>query len=217
MGKQSNNIYKPLISEIITECSLGGFQQDFTLSNQGEISKYITSYYEDIYNEATIDENRQAWFLSFIDTSINDSDNEELIRYVSDEEILLIMKQFNLNKSPGIDGLPIEFYIRFFNVIKDEFCQVLRNSLISENLTESQRKALIILLYKGGDQKLISSWRPISLICVDTKILSKLIAHRVKKVLYKCISQEQYCGKEKSIVECNNTIRDLFYFINENK
>ncbi|CAL4115984.1 unnamed protein product, partial [Meganyctiphanes norvegica] len=58
---------------------------------------------------------------------------------------------------------------------------------------------------------------PISLICVDTKLLSKLIAHRVKKVLYKCVSQEQYCGKEKSIVECNNTTRDLFYYINENK
>ena len=127
------------------------------------------------------------------------------------------MKALNTNKSPGIDGLLIEFYLKFYNIIKNEFCEVLCNSLKINCLTESQRKALIILLFKGGDIRLISSWRPISLICVDTKILSKLIAHRIGMVLNKCISQEQFCGKERSIVECNNTTRDLVYYINESK
>ena len=36
-------------------------------------------------------------------------------------------------------------------------------------------------------------------------------------VLNKCISQEQFCGKERAIVECNNTSRDLLYYINESK
>ena len=36
-------------------------------------------------------------------------------------------------------------------------------------------------------------------------------------VLNKCISQEQFCGKERSIVECNNTTRDLVYYINQSK
>ena len=62
---------------------------------------------------------------------------------------------------------------------------------------------------------MISSWRPISLICVDTKKLSKIISKRMKHLLNKCISQEQYCGADKSIVECNNTTRDLMYYINE--
>ena len=44
-----------------------------------------------------------------------------------------------------------------------------------------------------------------------------MIAHRIRLVLNKCISQEQYCGKDRSIVECNNATRDLFYYINENK
>ena len=36
-------------------------------------------------------------------------------------------------------------------------------------------------------------------------------------MLNKCISQEQFCGKERSIVECNNTTRDLVYYINQSK
>ena len=82
-------------------------------------------------------------------------------------------------------------------------------------LTESQSKAIIILLFKSGESNLISSWRPISLICVDTKILSKIIAKRMECLLDKCISPEQYCGKNKSIVDCNNTTRDLMYYIND--
>ena len=83
-------------------------------------------------------------------------------------------------------------------------------------MSETQRKAIIVLLFKGGDSQLISSWRPISLICVDTKIIAKVIASRLKPILPKCISEEQFCRSDKSILECSNTTRDLIYYINEN-
>ena len=50
------------------------------------------------------------------------------------------MKALNTNKSPVIDGIPIEFYLKFFNIIKNQFCEVLRNSLQMNRLTESQKK-----------------------------------------------------------------------------
>ena len=216
LGKQSVNKHKPFITEILTEQNLDGFEVNTKLNNQSDISKYITSYHENIYREVATSKRKQDWFLAFIDKIITDLDNEELTKYISDEEIYLIIKSFDPNKSPGIDGLPIEFYIKFFNIIKVEFCQVLRNCLLKNMLSESQRKAIIILLFKGGDCNLISSMRPISLICVDIKILSKLIAKRIEPFLHKCISQEQYCGKNKSIVDCNNATRDLIYYIYEN-
>ena len=37
------------------------------------------------------------------------------------------------------------------------------------------------------------------------------------KVLMTSPLSSQYCGKDRSIVECNNATRDLFYYINENK
>ena len=78
---------------------------------------------------------------------------------------------------------------------------MIRNSFDIGKLTTSQRKAIIVLLFKGGDSKLLSSFRPISLICVDTKVISKIIANRLKPLMKQCISKEQYCGTDQSIVE----------------
>ena len=150
LGKQSTNKNKPYISEIKTEHDSGDFEIDTIQNNQINISKYVTSYYTNLYSKSITDKKWQDWFLSFIDKSISDSDNNELVREISDDEILLTMKAFSTNKSPGIDGIPIEFYLKFFNVIKNEFCEVVRNSLRMESLTKSQRKAIIILMFKRG-------------------------------------------------------------------
>lgn len=52
------------------------------------------------------------------------------------------------------------------------------------------------------------------MICVDAKIISKIIATRIKPFLNKCISREQYCSGEDSIIHCNNNTRDLIEYIN---
>ena len=59
-------------------------------------------------------------------------------------------------------------------------------------MSSSQRKAVINLIEKQGkDRTLIENWRPISLINVDAKIISKVIAVRVKNVLPNIIHHNQ--------------------------
>ena len=54
------------------------------------------------------------------------------------------------------------------------------------------KQAVITLLEKSGkDRALLEKWRPISLVNVDTKIMSKVIAGRVKKVLPSIIHYNQ--------------------------
>ena len=74
------------------------------------------------------------------------------------------------NKSPGID--PIEFYQTFWDVIKFELLEIINESLSGNTLSETQLKAVIVLIEKGEDPTILSSWRPISLLCVDTKIIA---------------------------------------------
>ena len=169
-----------------------------------------------MYSEKIIDDEKQNWFLSFIKPSILCEDNIKLTESITEDEILMILKSFNLNKSPGIDGLPIEFYLRFFSITKTELCQIIKNSIAYNKLSDTQRRAIIIFLFKGGDFQCMSSWRPISLICVDCKIIAKLIAKRIKCVMNKCISLEQFCNKEKSIIDCNNNTRDILHYCFEN-
>ena len=59
-------------------------------------------------------------------------------------------------------------------------------------MSYTQRKAVITLIEKQGkDRTLMENWRPISLINVDAKIISKVIAARVKDVLPSIIHHNQ--------------------------
>ena len=58
-------------------------------------------------------------------------------------------------------------------------------------LTASQKQAVITLTKPGKDICQLKAWRPISLLNVDYKILSKILATRLNKVLPSLIGEEQ--------------------------
>ena len=51
-------------------------------------------------------------------------------------------------------------------------------------------QAIIILVPKKGNQNKLKYWRPISLLCTDCKVLTKILSNRLKKVLPNVISEE---------------------------
>ena len=110
LGKQCANKYKPCITVIKTEESCREYEKDVVLDNQRDISTYITNYHRVMYSETSVDDEKQNWFLSFIEPSILCKDNIKLTENITEDELLLVLKSFNLSKSPGIDGLPIDFF-----------------------------------------------------------------------------------------------------------
>ena len=76
-------------------------------------------------------------------------------------------------------------------------------------MSSSQKQAVITLIEKKGkDRTLLENWRPISLLNVDTKIMLKVIASRLKNVLPNIIHHNQIGFiKDRYIGE---TVRSIF-------
>ena len=70
---------------------------------------------------------------------------------------------------------------------------------------------------KGKDKRLIKNWRPISLINVDAKIISKVLANRLENVLPKLIHPNQNAFvKGRSIFDAVRTIDDILDYTKGN-
>ena len=107
-------------------------------------------------------------------------------------ELSISLDSMPLNKSPGNDGLTVEFYKKFWPFLKDHLFSSFLYSKDHGFLSTSQRQAVIKLLEKKDkDKRYIENWRPISLLNTDTKIISKAIANRLKLVLPDIICHDQ--------------------------
>ena len=98
----------------------------------------------------------------------------------------------NRNRSPGSDGLPIEFYIVFWSRIKHLFYNMLQMNKNKGELTTTQKEGLISLIQKKDkDVAFLKNWRPISLLNTDYKIIAKIISNKIKFYISDLINSDQ--------------------------
>ena len=87
----------------------------------------------------------------------------------------------------------------------------MKQSKIEGTLSISQRQAVIkLIVKKDRDKRFVKNWRPISLLNVDTKILSKSLAEKLKSALPELISSNQVAYvKNRCTSESGRLISDV--------
>ena len=131
-------------------------------------------------------------------------------------ECELILETFQNNKARGNDGIPDEFYKKLWRLISEPFIKCVNECCENIELSSSQEQAVITLIEKkkGKDRTLLENWRPISLLNVGTKILSKVIASRLKNISLPNIIHYNQIGfiKDRYIGETVGSIFDIMEF-----
>ena len=106
--------------------------------------------------------------------SLSETQRQICVAELTEKDIYKSMVGFDNNKSPGNDGLTKEFYQTFWQDVEDIFFNLLQEPKRLNYLCTSQRQAIIKLLEKlNKEQRYVSYWRPISLLNLDQKIISK--------------------------------------------
>ena len=98
-------------------------------------------------------------------------------------EILDTLTGLPLGKTPGLDGLPVKFYRTMWSFIKGDYMTMIEQVYQTQDLSNTQRKGAIRLIFKKEDRYNLKNYRPVSLINVDVKIITKALAKRIGKVL----------------------------------
>ena len=121
---------------------------------------------------------------------ITEEHNQLLLRPVSRQEVDLAMKQLKDGKAPGPDGFTTTFYHQFWDLIGEEVWMVVEESRIMHWLLPSLNATFIALIPKEEEASTPDKYRPIALCNVIYKVISQVIANRLKPLLPLLISPE---------------------------
>ena len=159
---------------LLTELDYGGHRCGAT----DELLEAAASFYECLYTACKTDPITSERLIGSLERSLSDNESSSIKLPVSPDEIRNAMSSLATNKSPGIDGLPVEFYRRFWTLVADDLMDVYREVLSSGRLGASQLTG-VIHLFNKGDRCDLRNWRPITLPTTDYKILAKALATRL--------------------------------------
>ncbi|CAI7799444.1 unnamed protein product [Closterium sp. NIES-53] len=95
-------------------------------------------------------------------------------------------------KSPGADGIPKEFFSHHWNLLGGGVLGFVKQFEETAVLPPAALEAVTVLLHKKGAKDQVQNYRPITLLNSTYKLVARVLANRMRKVLHKVISEEQF-------------------------
>ena len=185
-------------------------------TNTADILSEMYSFYKQLYTASPTNIHSQNHLLTNVTQTLTNIQQSFCEGLLSFKEVTEAMKKLNNGKSPGTDGLPVEFYNRFWDIIGKDLTETLNSCYKSQIMSQSQREAVIKCLPKKGDTTKITNWRPVSLLNVDYKIMTRALADRISKVLPFIIDSDQTCNVKGRTIHNNTAVlRDIIDYAND--
>lgn len=167
------------------------------------IKDLITNYFSTLFTPvAGADANE---ILNHINPKVTAQMNAFLTTEFTTEEVKAALDSIGDLKAPGMDGLPAIFYKHYWQLIGDsvaiEVLQVLRGGCMPAGWNDT----LVVLIPKVQNPETLKDLRPISFCNVVYKLVSKVLANRLKNILGEVISPNQSAFVPGRLIS-NNTI-----------
>ena len=159
------------------------------VTNQSEILQEQFNFYQNLYSvDQEVQFNMQNQYGIYVPESIRSMQEED----ITVQDLQEAIKRMNNNKTPGNDGIPIDFYKVFWSQLKDTFYNMMNEVYNTRLLHQSARKGILNLIPKPcKDARYIKNLRPITLLNTDYKIIEKAVADKMIPALEHIINKDQ--------------------------
>jgi hypothetical protein len=158
------------------------------IENPGRIKEVIVEFFRQHFSS-------ERWQRPTLDgvpfLSVSPEDNASLVRPFSLEEIELVVKESDGNKSPGPDGFNFSFFKAFWDIMKAEVRILFDQFHGNAKLPKGFASFFVALIPKVDSPFGIGDFRPISLLGSLYKLIAKVLASRLSSVMGSIIASSQ--------------------------
>ena len=150
------------------------------------VSSMMIDYYSKLFT--TSEPSNIEEVVQFTKRVVIDEMNTSLIGNFSKEEVMIALKQMAHLKAPGLDSIPPIAVLSCLN---------------SGKLVSGLNHTFISIIPKVKSPELVSEFHPIALCNILYKLVSKVLANRLKKVLPHFISESQSAFQSDKAISDN--------------
>lgn len=159
-----------------------------------EIENIFNNYYQNLYmQEGNVDVQSIKKNLYSLDLpTIGKNQNEVLTEEITVEELNKAISRLKANKTPGSDGFPAEWYKVFWEKLNPILLRTLNWIIKNGQIPPSWNDAIVSLILKEGkDRDNCANYRLISILNVDYKLYTSIIAKRIELFINDIIEDDQ--------------------------
>jgi len=150
-----------------------------------------TDYFKQVFKEsADLSISEQVKVVEKFSRMITEEEAKIMFSLVKLEELRDILKIFKMDKSPGPHGWTVELFFHFFDLVGGDLLNMVEESRKKGNISGGMNSTFIALIPKVNKPLSFGDYRPISLCNLCYKIISKIIANKIKPFLSSSISKE---------------------------
>jgi hypothetical protein len=176
--RKKNNSIKKLIKE-----------NGEVVEKDEELKEVVTQYYNKLFTSTAGKKLEET--IQQVSHRVTSAMNDMLLQEFTREEIREALYMMGDLKAPGPDGMPPIFYKRYWDLIGSQVEEEVLQVLNGENIPLGWNDTWVALIPKVKNPQSMKDLRPISLCNVVYKLVSKVLANRLKIILEDIIAPNQ--------------------------
>jgi hypothetical protein len=186
---------------------------DIWCTDEAQVEDIAVSYFEELFHSTQPMNPNDT--LSVMESVVTMDANQNLLRPFMAKEVRAALFQMHPSKALGPNDMSSFFYQKYWHIVGNFVSHAILSILNSGKILRKINLTHISLIPKKKNPERMSDFRPISLCNVVYKIISKVLANRLKLVLPCIISDSQSAFVPRRLITDNVSV--AFEFIHKLK